>query len=990
MTDLYSSLFNEEPDHDFNIALDIINETQGHADFDQNCKYYDLLAFNRALRNNPNNLTIIHLNARSISNKFNMITALLQSFHKKPSVIVVTETWLTNLNCDLYKFKGYTPYHLVRSMREHGGVSIYVLEKIQSNQIMKASFINDEIEINSIKIMYEAKTYVVCGIYRPQTKHEHVDIFNEVLLNLLNEKCLKKENIILIGDLNINLLEHASHQPTGNFLTSLQSINFYPYISRPTRFPDENQSGSPSLLDHIFINFINGFLPGIIHFPVSDHLPVFVQIATSFVTNKVYKVKTRILNEVNKRKLNDKMRNADWEAELSTGNINEDFNKFEYLCNSMYNECFPIKYKNVSEKRLKTPWISQAVLNSIKRKNKLFKYFKIGAISSHEYKKYRNELNNIINLAKKNYYISYFTDYKNNTKIIWDKIKELKNQTRAKVGTESFKLGNKIITDKQEIANSFNRYYINITPSLDKSLPTTAINPISYLHGDYPHSMTVPLCTVNDILNIIKSLKNKGNPIDGITASIIKENRIQFAIPLAKLFNLSVSQGIFPDSLKHAVVTPIYKKGPKCEITNYRPISGLKVYSKIFESQMKKHLVSYLDLNNIICKEQFGFRKNMSTFDALNRVTDKLFSTLDNKMIALCIMVDFTKAFDTVRHDILLNKLQFYGIRGCVLRWFASYLDNRYQKVKYDNTTSEKAKITYGVPQGSILGPILFLIFINDLPKIFSSLISTLFADDATLISIGDDMNQLIYKTNKEIHKFYMWATANRLIVNLDKTIFLVVTNKKLSYYPPLFYNFDAIKCVKKHKLLGVIIDNQLTFKDHVDQVHRKLSQSISIIHNLREYMPEFVLKTIYLAHIEPHINYCVAIWGGTYLTYIQSLFLLQKRAIRIITKKPFLEHSRPLFKQMNILNIYDMIKLRISEYVYRNLNSNIFQRLRHQHNTRGRDGLIIPVHALDTFKRSLAYSGPKIWNNIPEEIKNKTTLSGFKSALKRELLSKY
>ena len=211
-------------------------------------------------------------------------------------------------------------------------------------------------------------------------------------------------------------------------------------------------------------------------------------------------------------------------------------------------------------------------------------------------------------------------DYKNNTKIIWDKFKEVKNQTRTKVGTESFKLGNKILTDKQEIANSFDRYYINVAPFLDKLLPTTATSPISYLHGDFPHSMRVPLCTVNDMLNIIKSLKNKGNPIDGITASIIKENRLHFAIPLTKLFNLSVSAGIFPDSLKQAVVTPIYKKGPKCDITNYRPISGLKVYSKIFESQMKKHLVSYLDLNNIICKEQFGFRKKLSTFDALNRV----------------------------------------------------------------------------------------------------------------------------------------------------------------------------------------------------------------------------------------------------------------------------------------------------------------------------------------------------------------------------------
>ena len=810
-----------------------------------------------------------------------------------------------------------------------------------------------------------------------------------ILLKQLNERTMKKAKVVLIGDQNINLLGHNSDLPTSNFLSALQSINFHPHISKPTRFPDENQVGLPSLLDHIFINFIENTLSGIFHFPISDHLPIFIHLEKSQSSNKVHKINTRILNEENSTRFTQALSEIDWNEILSSDDVNQNFKTFEDKCNAIYNEIFPIKTKFISDKRLKTPWISQAVLNSIKRKNILFNYFKIGSVPSEDYKKYRNTLNKVINTAKKDYYIMQFTNFKNNTKKIWEKIKELKNYCLDKKFTEYIKLNNKNITDKIEIANSFNKYYANIAPSLDKLLPKSSIDPITYLNGNYPNSMHVPLCTVNDTINIIKGLKNTGNPLTGIKASLVKKNRLQFAIPLTHIFNQSVSNGIFPDALKYAIVTPIYKKGPREDLSNCRPISVLKVYSKIFESLMKKHLISFLETNKIISNNQFGFRKNISTFDALNNITKELFMALDNKLSAICIMIDFSKAFDTVRHDILLKKLEIYGIRGIVLNWFASYLKGRSQSVKYNDFTSDKMNITYGVPQGSILGPILFLLYINDLPKIFSYLITTLFADDATFLNVGNEIIQLIYKTNRDLHEFYTWTRANRLTVNLDKTIYLLITNKKVERIPPIFFNIDIIKRVNKHKLLRVILDDQLSFKEHIQEVYKKVSKSIAIIHNLRDCMPEHVLKTLYHAHIEPHLTYCINIWGNTFTTYIQKLHILQKRAIRIIMKKPFLEHTPPLFRMANILTIYDLIKVNLAKYVYNNRNNNTFQRLQHHHQTRRQDEFLIPIHSLDIYKRSLAYCAPKVWHSVTKDIQNKKSLKSFQIHYKKYLISK-
>ena len=554
-----------------------------------------------------------------------------------------------------------------------------------------------------------------------------------------------------------------------------------------------------------------------------------------------------------------------------------------------------------------------------------------------------------------------------------------------------------IVSCIKNIANAFNHFFTNIATKLDSTLPPAQHDPLQFLNGDFPNDMQLPFITLNDIFTVIKSIPDKKCNLDDFSPRIIKENAHLIAQPLRLIYNQSLESGIFPSKLKVARVIPIYKKGAKSDMNNYRPISLINIFSKLFEKLVKKYLTKYMIENNVLNPRQYGFQRGKSTQDALIQFSKMLYSEIEKSNTVLSIFIDFSKAFDTVPHEILLKKLEFYGIRGSINKWFASYLSNRSQKTYISGSLSSMDKIKLGVPQGSVLGPILFLLFINDLPNISTLFHTILFADDATLSLVGLNPSTLISLANTELSKFYFWCLANRLSVNIIKTNFMLFGNsRRPNLLPPLLmkslYTYETINEVTETKFLGIFYDNKLSFKPQINNLTQRLSRTCALLYRIKDLVPTFVLKNIYHAHVGSLLNYCNIIWANIPETTLNPLKLILKRVIRNIARSEFLAHTKPLFKRLKILDLDNLRKLSLGQYFYRSRNVNEMPLLRnHNYLTRHRHILRLPQHRLTRTQQSFVVQAPLIWNeiitNYPPHIKDATTLRAFKRRLKNYLL---
>ena len=368
---------------------------------------------------------------------------------------------------------------------------------------------------------------------------------------------------------------------------------------------------------------------------------------------------------------------------------------------------------------------------------------------------------------------------------------------------------------------------------------------------------------------------------------------------------------------------------------------------------------------------------------------------MDSSKHALSIYIDFSKAFDTVPHNLLLEKLDHYGIRNNLLKWFSSYLSNRSQQTIIENCTSESLKNNLGVPQGSVLGPILFLLFINDLPNISRLLHTILFADDATLTVIANNHKQLLETANSELFKFYNWCLANRLSMNISKTFYMIFSNKKFTEPVPLLlksgHSYDVIKRVVNTIFLGIYFDDSMNFKSHITYLSQKLARIAALIYQVRDLMPFFVLKNMYYAHAQSLLSYCNLIWCNTNQSTLKPLVIIQKRLIRIITNSDFLAHTLPLFQRTKILNLDKLRKLSLGIHCFKNINNLNYLQGQHNYHTRNRALLRPIIHRTTKFEKSFIYQAPLIWNEITVNypiIINTTSIDVFKRRYKRVLLN--
>ena len=462
--------------------------------------------------------------------------------------------------------------------------------------------------------------------------------------------------------------------------------------------------------------------------------------------------------------------------------VNDQFKDFYLRLKGCIDRHAPLKKLTPKEVKLNhKPWISVDINKMIKIKNKLF-HRKKRQPNNLEIKRlynlFRNRVNRELKKAKRNYYTKYFEVNSNNIKKTWEGIRSIINIKATKQSTISqIKVNSKVIKNQKEIVETLNNFFVNVGPNTDRNIPVNPkIKPEKYLKNRNQLNFLIAHISNEEVLDIINQLENKSTGPQSIPIKLLKLIPDLILVPQCKIINHSFQIGVFPDALKLGEVIPIHKGGSTEELNNYRPISLLSIFDKIIEKLMHKILYDFLQAHNILFQNQFGFRKNNSTTFALIEITEKIKETIDNKKYGCGIFIDLRKAFDTVNHEILLRKLEHYGIRGKAQVWFKSYLTNRKQYVSSNGASSELKQITCGVPQGSCLGPLLFLIYINDLPNISEVLHFYLFADDTNIYYEAETMKELETVINKELKKLDTWLIVNRLSLNIAQTNFLVFT----------------------------------------------------------------------------------------------------------------------------------------------------------------------------------------------------------------------
>ena len=982
---------NNEEQEDWSFCSHLLN----------NCNYIEPSEIKQG---RDSEIKIFSLNIRSLKDKIPTIIENIDHFSKF-DVLCFNET-----NCSILKlpFGGreleLASFHPpiiqspARNSSRGGGLVIYLNKKfcsINDYKILSSISSNSnpsQGEFLFIEITRRGKNIIIGNMYRspsfdPNSFLDQLDSKLEIL------RRHKNKQIILVADNNIDLLKFQQFEPANKLVNTFSEHGFIPVISIPTRIT----SHSATLIDHIFVNSgVAVTKSGVISEDISDHLATYVNILID--PNKASKMCDTLDRMNNYRPINEEsltnfkcdMNNVNWDFLNNIDSADDQFTQFESKYHEIYEKNFPKKSPKKRKRKCDKPWILPWLQGACDRKNRFYKeYVKHPTISNkHKYVKIKKFVEKHIKIAKQKYYKNYFQQYCNDGRKKWQMINNLLNRnTKSSIGITKIINEDNVLTNPKDIAKTFNNYFCTIAQKLkdgDQGTGTldsgrTPEHKMSRATRNLA-SMTDFACTDIEIENYINSLKNKATSDFAIRPLKVVNNIISPI--LNHIISASLLQGVFPSRLKFAKVIPIHKGGLRTDVSNYRPISLLSCFSKIYEKAMHYRLTTFLNRYNIISSSQYGFRAGHSCEHALIDAQSRIATALGRKQIALLLLIDFSKAFDMVDHGILLNKLEHYGVRQHHLSWFKTYLTNRQQYVQLNNQNSEQLTLKYSVPQGSILGPLLFIIYINDLPLV-SKLASYIFyADDANIIVTANDITELANKINTVLQSINVWVTGNGLKLNLGKTKYMIFTNRhNVERDLNLTLNGTKIEYTEQARFLGVIVDNKLSWGAHINLLSAKLSRNAGIIYRLKGLVPQSILKTLYDSFIQSHLNYCSSVWGLGSKSSLQSLFIAQKKAIRALGyKNSFYNsntgelpcHTKEIFNRDKILTVHNLVVkncLIAMQKIYLNVSplniQNLFSKVNENRPRRDPVFFQTPFSRLKSQDKTLEHRGPKLYNSV-------------------------
>lgn len=930
-------------------------------------------------KNKQEGLAFFSQNIQGFSSKFLEIELFLEKF--KYDVVCLTEHWLKKYQVESINFENYCVGNFYsREAMIHGGSLILLKNSIKYKDRSDISLLSVEhtIELSCV----ELDRHVIVCVYRPPNM-QNLNVFSSVMEDVLRKTCSNSKFTIICGDFNVDLLENSSN--CINLLGLFKSFNLSNVFLEPTRVT----STSATCIDNIFTN-CDYLHKEVVNKLPSDHSGLIV----NFDTTTTVQNKEISYRQITKKKL--ELLNCHLGSDLC-GQIHDSecpseiYSKLLSIIKTQFDKILPLKHKNIQSRFVFSDWATPGIRVSRER---LFELYGLKPYNNNEafhrhVSKYSKIFKAVCKQAKSLYISSIIKNADNKIKATW---KIINNETgRNKINNNEFNLNtvNGYISTNSKVAQEFESFFKDVPLKTTKDLKSSSTLSVDLLKSNVkecPSEFRFQYTNPHAVIKAFKEINVKSTEdLWGMSVKVCRSFIETIAPYLACIFNKSLDQGTFPDLMKHSKVVPLFKSGDSTEPNNYRPVSILPVLSKVFEKLMLNQMLCHFNTNAIFHDQQYGFTKGRCTTDAGVSLIKHIFTSWEKAYDAIGIFCDLSKAFDCVEHETLLLKLEHYGIRGTSLNLLKSYLQNRHFKVQINKINSQGANISMGVPQGSILGPFLFLAYINDLPFLFQNEPHmVLFADDTSLIFKINRRTNNYDEVNNAIVKVQNWFTVNNLVLNDKKTkcIRFVLPNVQGNDCDILL-NGKKLEFVKETTFLGITVDEKLQWGPHITSLAGRLSSAAYAVWKIRQLTDIDTARLVYFSYFHSIMSYGILLWGQA--ADIDSIFILQKRAVRAIYKLGRRESLRERFKEINIMTVPCQIIYENIMFVRKNLH--LFGKVsdRHKYQTRHRNKLSQTPFRLAKVRKSFMGFCIKCYNKIPEKILELSDTK-FKLCIKKTL----
>lgn len=936
-------------------------------------------------------LKFLYVNIRSLvkAGKLDELRCIIESFGVRIHVIIITETWIkSDDEAQRLKLPNYTHYYNYRKNARGGGVSLFI------HNSLKHELLEEQCEDGNHFLWVHIDTFSldIGAIYKQPAAN------TDKFLENYNQHLSRRKRVIVFGDLNLNLL--TNEKTVKEYKAILRENNIKVLNKITPEYCTRETSSSKTIIDHVCSNLQNNtFQMSIIESSIADHKQIYLELNRPR-NEPIQRVQYESINYIN---LQNDIKN------IFHTKLLEDYEELEsQLLQTI------AKNKTSKTKMLNPPckeWINKDLITLINKRNQLWHSLNQTPGDEDlrkEFLKQRNLTFVNIQTAKNQYYLKAFANCQKYPLKMWQLINRLSNNKTEMTDLGNIKINtsNGEISDTQEICEYFNRFFATIGTELANKIPQKYHNNLTQtLTHNKPKNNSHELSelkptSADEVIKLIKNLNsNTSSGLDGISTKSIKCVKDSIAENLANCINKCLNEGHFPNRLKIAKVSPIFKSGNKLDPSNYRPISVLPVMSKIFEKILHKQLYEYLTSIDYLYNKQYGFRPKSNTVSATVDLVTNIRLNIDQKKITLGIFIDLKKAFDTVSHKILLSKLKDIGVTGKAYEVFKSYLTDRSQVVKINNHQSDPQLITCGIPQGSILGPLLFLIYVNNIYKIGLKGDVTLYADDTSLFYSGHSLETVISQAQHDLDLLHIWLQSNLLTINASKTKYVIfcAKNKKIGNHSPLTINGENITKVNNEKYLGLILDSQLTWKPQIEKVRNKINSLTGALKGIVRCLPKQVRYTIYNSLVKSRIDYLIEVWGSATKTNLKKLQVAQNRVIKTLFRYNYLTPTIKIYKETKLFNLAQTYKYNTCIFIRKILTKDIHSQITftkridiYKRMTRRANNLCLRSHRTNYGKKSILYDGAQLYNELPKTIKEAKSLFTFKKLLKSHILKDF